>query len=73
MADKGFNIKDLLEPIGVTLNIPPYLSEKGQFDGGEVENTQSIASVCIHVEGPLVESRCIKSFPMLCPCPFQGF
>ena len=50
MADKGFNIKDLLEPIGVTLIIPPLLSDKGQFDGGEDENTQSIASVRIHVE-----------------------
>ena len=27
MADEGFNIKDLLEPIGVTLNIPPFLSD----------------------------------------------
>ena len=50
MADKGFNIKDLLEPIGVTLNITPFLSHKGQFDAGEVENTQSIASIRIHVE-----------------------
>ena len=33
MADKRFNIKDLLDPIEVTLNIPHSLSEKGQFDG----------------------------------------
>lgn len=50
MADKGFNIKDILEPNGVTLNVPLFLSDKGQFDGGEDENTQSIASVRIHVE-----------------------
>ena len=37
MADKGFNIKDLLEPIGVTLNIPPFLSDKAQFNEEEVE------------------------------------
>ena len=30
MADKGFNIKDLLDQIEVTLNTPPFLSEKGQ-------------------------------------------
>ena len=29
MADKGLNIKDLLDPNEVTLNIPPFLSEKG--------------------------------------------
>ena len=50
MADKGLNIKDLLDPNEVTLNIPPFLSEKGQFDEEEVETTQSIASVRIHVE-----------------------
>ena len=32
MADKGFNIKDLLDQIEVTLNTPSFLSEKGQFD-----------------------------------------
>ena len=49
MADRGFKIKNLLDPIEVTLNIPPFLSEKGQFCE-EVETTQSIASVRIHVE-----------------------
>ena len=44
MADKGFNIIDLLDPN------EPFLSEKGQFDEEEVETTQSIASVRIHVE-----------------------
>ena len=42
MADKGFNIIDLLD------SNEPFLSEKGQFDEEEVETTQSIASVRIH-------------------------
>ena len=50
MADKGFNIKDLLEPIGVTLNIPPCLSDNSQFNEEEVENTQSVGSVRVRVE-----------------------
>ena len=37
MADKGFNIKDLLDQIEVTLNTPSFLSEKGQFDEEELE------------------------------------
>ena len=45
MADKGFNIKDLLEPIGMTLNIPPFLSDKAQFNEEEAEHIQSVASV----------------------------
>ena len=37
MADMGFNIKDLLEPIGVVaLNIPPFLSHKAQFNEEQV-------------------------------------
>ena len=45
MADKGFNIKDLLEPTGVTLNILLFLSDKVQFNEGDVGNTQSVTSV----------------------------
>lgn len=49
MADKGFTIQDLL-PLGVSLNIPPFLGSKGQMSAAEVVETQSIASVRIHVE-----------------------
>jgi len=43
MADKGFTVKDLL-PVGVHLNIPPFLGSKGQMSTEEVAKTQSIAS-----------------------------
>ncbi|XP_068696963.1 uncharacterized protein [Montipora foliosa] len=72
MADKGFNIKDLLEPIGVTLNIPPFLSDKGQFDGGEVENTQSIASVRIHVERAISRIKMYKIISNVVPLSLSG-
>ena len=49
MADKGFTIEDLL-PLGVSLNIPPFLGSKGQMSPEEVVETQTIASLCIHVE-----------------------
>ena len=32
------------------MNIPPFLLDKAQFNEEEVENTQSVASVRIHVE-----------------------
>lgn len=67
MADKRFNIKDLLEPIEVTLNIPLFLSEKGQFDEEEAENTRSIVSVRIYLERAISRIKCTKSLPMLCP------
>ena len=49
MADKGFTVEDLLL-LGVSLNIPPFLGNKGQMSSEEVVETQSIASLCIHVE-----------------------
>ena len=49
MADKGFTVEDLL-PLGVTLNIPPFLGSNSQMTAEDVIKTQEIASVRIHVE-----------------------
>ena len=49
MADKGFQIKDIL-PLGVKLNIPPFLGGNSQMSAEDVIRTQQIASVRIHVE-----------------------
>ena len=48
MADKGFTVEDL--PLGVSLNIPPFLGSKGQTSPQEVVETRSIAFLCIHVD-----------------------
>ena len=50
MADKGFDIQDLLVPSGMKLNIPPFRKKGEQFSGKDVENTQKIAKVQIHVK-----------------------
>ena len=49
MADKGFTIEDLL-PLGVKLNIPPFLGSSGQMPAEDVLRTQQIASLRIHIE-----------------------
>ena len=49
MADKGFTIDDVL-PIGVSLNIPPFLGKSSQMSAKDVVKTQEIASLRIHVE-----------------------
>ena len=59
MADKGFEINDLLTPCGVTLNIPPFLQSRGQFTREEVSETKTIAKLRIHVERAI---RRIKDF-----------
>ena len=46
MIDKGFTVEDPL-PLGVSLNIPPFLGSKGQMSPQEVVESHSIAiSVC---------------------------
>ena len=43
-------IEDLLLPLGVRLNIPPFLDKRQQMLPADVRSTKSIASVQIHVE-----------------------
>ena len=50
MADRGFDIQDDLTPLGVTLNILPFLKGKTQLDANEMVETRRIASVRIHVK-----------------------
>ena len=49
MADKGFQIQDII-PLGVDLNIPPFLGSDAQMSAEDVVRTQQIASLRIHVE-----------------------
>ena len=49
MADKGFTISDIL-PLGVSLNIPPFLGTSTQMPPEDVVRTQEIARLRIHVE-----------------------
>ena len=49
MADKGFNVADLLECRGVTLNVPPR-KNNDQLTNSELIETRRIASLRIHVE-----------------------
>lgn len=50
MADKGFDVQDLLAPHGVKLNIPPFKQGGQQMPLEDVQRTQQIAKVRIHVE-----------------------
>ncbi|XP_003386507.1 PREDICTED: uncharacterized protein LOC100637207 [Amphimedon queenslandica] len=50
MADRGFDIQDDLTPIGVKVNIPPFLRGKSQLDANEMIETRRIASERVHVE-----------------------
>ena len=49
IADKGFTVQDLL-PLGVSLNLPPFLGASSQMAAEDVVKTQETASLRIHVE-----------------------
>ena len=61
MADKGFTMEDLL-PLGVQLNIPPFLGSQVQISAVDVVKTQNIASLRIHVERAINK---IKNFRIM--------
>ena len=61
MADRGFNIRDLLLKRGAYLNIPAFSSGK-QLSARAVSNSRKIASVRIHVERAM---KRIKKFKIL--------
>ena len=50
MADRGFDIEDLLRVDGATLNAPPRTKGKQPLSANEVTKTRRIASVRIYVE-----------------------
>ena len=45
MADRGFNIQEMLASKGVSVNVPP-----GQFEERQLLETRRIATLRIHVE-----------------------
>ena len=49
MPDKGFTIEDLL-PLGIKLNIPPFIGSQGQISSEDLVKTQTVASLIVHVE-----------------------
>ena len=50
MADKGFDIQDLLVDSGMKLNIPPFKTAGQQMSATDVVKIQQIAKLRIHVE-----------------------
>ena len=59
MADRGFEIQDLLVKFNILLNIPPFLGSQSHLSEKDVKTTQKIARLRIHVERAIgqVKSR----------------
>ena len=66
MADRGFNIQEMLAIKGVKVNLPPFMNESGQYSESELLETRRIASLRIHVERAIER---IKKLPYFRLCP----
>ena len=62
MADRGFDIQDILTPLGVRVNLPAFLKGKPQLEADHLVETRRIASLRIHVERAMER---IKNFHIL--------
>ncbi|KAK2549093.1 hypothetical protein P5673_030462 [Acropora cervicornis] len=71
MADKGFTIEDIL-PLGVSLNIPPFLGMSDQMSAEDVIATQEIASLRIHVERAINKVKNFRIFDGVIPLRLFG-
>ena len=67
MADKGFDIQDLLVPLGVRLNIPPFLKSGSQFSTDDVLRTKKVAKLRIHVERAIGRIKEFRIFHPVIP------
>jgi hypothetical protein len=50
LADRGFEIQDLVGLVGAEVRYPAFTRGKSQLSAAEVESTRTIANVRIHVE-----------------------
>lgn len=71
MADKGFTIDDIL-PLGVSLNILPFLGMSEQMSAEDVIATQEIASLRIHVERAINKVKNFRIFDGVIPFTYFG-
>lgn len=53
MADRGFNIMEMLAIKGVKVNVLPFENQTEQFDYSELLATRRIATLRIHEEGAM--------------------
>ena len=72
MADKGFDIQHLLDPINVKINIPPFLKMNSQMSAAEVAQTQQIASERIHAERAINKIKKFHLFDRVIPLFLAG-
>ncbi|CAC5416081.1 unnamed protein product [Mytilus coruscus] len=72
MADKGIVLNNVLSVTGITVNTSPFLMNKGQFTKQEVEETQTIARLRIHVGRHIIRLKEFHLFGRPIPLSIVG-
>ena len=73
MADRGFEIQDLLVASGHVLNVPAFRGADGTLSQQEVIRTQQIARVRIHVERVIGQlKKTFRIFQGVIPLTLEG-
>ena len=72
MADRGFTIAEDLKPLNVSLNIPAFLSGRDQLTEKEALESQTVASVRIHVERAIQRMKKFKQIRNEIPLVLHG-
>ena len=62
LADRGFNIQELLLPYDVKLEVPPFTENKQQFPVAKSCKTKAVANARIHIERSIGR---VKEFKIL--------
>ena len=60
MADRGFNVEDILITKDVTTNIPHFTKGKSQLSGKDILNDRKVSSKRIHIERVIGLARTYK-------------
>ena len=63
----------MLTPLGVHLNIPPFLGGREQLTASEVVDTQQIASFRIHVERAICRMKKYDILANVMPASLASF
>ena len=66
MAEKGFTIEDIL-PLGISLDIPPFLGMSDQMSPEDMIKTQHTASLRIQVERAIKKVKNFSIFEGVIP------
>ena len=72
MADKGFDIQDILDNHGLKLDIPPFLRKQEQMSAADVATNQQIANKRIHVERAISKIKKFHIFDSPIPLTLAG-